>query len=397
MQAPTQGCWIQDAPGLARLCEHVAASALVAVDTEFATEKRYYARFDLLQVGTPSLVAAVDVHARVDLAPLVELLADPSRTTVLHAGAHDVELLLRRTGKAPATIFDTQIAAALAGLGPSVGFGALVEQLTGTVLAKAETLIDWSQRPLRPEQLEYALDDVRWLFPLHEALVARLTALGRVEWLAEETRRAYAPERFLEVDPAESWRGVRAVQGLPPRQLAIAREVCAWRESAARKRDVPPRFLLQDDVIVAIARRAPSRVGELREIRMIHPQTLTSCGDAIVNAVRRGTSLTDEAAAALAALPEPEPIAPGITTLLDAFVRARAEELSIAPHLLCPAADLPQLVRDLRAGRESSVSLLSGWRRDLIGLDAVRLAKGEVALRIEPATGKVVLEEVRRP
>lgn len=396
METPVQGCWVDDPTGLSRLCEHISASPVVALDTEFATEKRYYPRFDLLQVGTPKILAAIDVHARIDLGPLMELLGDASRTTVLHAGGYDVEILLRRAGKAPATTFDTQVAAAMAGLGPQIGFGALVEALTGTALAKAETLIDWSQRPLRPEQLEYALDDVRYLFPVHEALVARLAAQGRVEWLADEMRRHYAPDRFRERDPSECWRDARGLFGLTPRQLAIAREVCVWREQTARKRDVPPRFLLQDDVIAAIARRAPSRVGELRDIRMIHPQTLTTSGDAIVNAVRRGAAVTEEALAALTAAPEAEVIAPGITTLLDAFVRARAEELSIAPHLLCPGGELPQLVRDVRAGVESSVSLLKGWRQELIGRDVVRLAKGEAAIRIDPASGKVMLEEVRR-
>ncbi len=395
MQVPPDGLWVGDAAGLSRLCEHVSAGRIVAIDTEFATEKRYYPRFDLLQVGTPSILAAVDVHARLDLAPLMELLGDPSRTTVLHAGGTDMELLLRRTGKMPATLFDTQVAAAMAGLGPQIGFAALVETLTGTALAKAETLIDWSQRPLRPEQLEYALDDVRYLFPLHEGLVARLTTQGRVEWLAEEMRQRFAPERFREGDPGECWRNVRGMFGLTPRQLAIAREVCIWRELSARKRDVPPRFLLQDDVIAHIARRVPSRVGELRDIRMIHPQTLSTEGDAIVNAVRRGAAVTEESLAAFTSAPETEVIAPGITTLLDAFIRARAEELSIAPHLLCSGGDLPQLVRDVRAGVESSVSLLAGWRGELIGRDVARLARGEMAIRIDPARGQVVLVEVK--
>lgn len=395
LQTPSVGCWVGDEAGFSRLCGHVAASRVVALDTEFATEKRYYPRFDLLQVGTPTVLAAVDVHARIDLAPLLDLLGDPSRTTVLHAGGTDVELLRRRTGKVPATLFDTQVAAAMAGFGPQAGFAALVESLTGTALAKTETLIDWSQRPLRTEQLEYAIDDVRYLFPIHEALVARLADAGRVEWLSEEMKRLFSADRFVERDPNECWRGVRGMFGLSPRQLAIAREVCAWRELTARKKDVPPRFLLQDDVIAHIARRAPSRLTELREIRTIHPQALATEGDAIVNAVRRGVAVPEESLAALISAPEGEVVPPGVTTLLDAFLRAKAEELGIAPYLLCPGAELVQLVRDVRAGVDSSVSLLKGWRQELIGRDLARLAKGEVAIRIDPAGGKIVLEEVR--
>jgi len=386
--------WVKNQASVLELCSIIERSDVVALDTEFAAERRYYPRFDLLQVATSEMAAAVDVHANLDLTPLYNQLLEPGRTVVAHAGGQDFNILFRRTDRVPSRVFDTQVASAMVGYGTMMSFVALVRRVTGITLAKTETLTDWSKRPLRPAQIEYALDDVRYLLPLYTHLTERLEVLGRMPWFDAEMSRQNDPARFATPDLRERWRKVSGWANLTPRQLLVLQELTAWREGYAMDKDMPPRAILPDDVLVHLSRRPPSGIAELREIRQIFERTIQSCGAEMLAAVQRGMTRPEaEAIEMNSALAEAQPELPaGLVTLLDAVVRARADAQSIAPGLLVAPGDLERLVQEMRAGRPCDIDLLSGWRLDLVGNDVLRVLRGEAVVQVAPEIGLLLID-----
>ena len=267
---------------LRELVSRLRTASVVGIDTEFMRERTYFARLCLVQLGTDDVSAIVDPLAIDDLSPLCDLLGDPAVTKVLHAGSQDLEIFYRICGLAAAPVFDTQIAATLAGFPQQVGYGALVQEVFGVKLDKGDSYTDWAKRPLTDTQVEYALNDVRYLPEMYRRLTAQLADGGRTEWLSADFERLADPATY-EIVPEEQWRKVKRISSLNRRQLAVAREVAAWRENQAIKRDVPKRWIIGDESIVEIARRMPKTAEELRDIRGV--------GDKVGRARPAGCSL----------------------------------------------------------------------------------------------------------
>lgn len=384
--------FIRDQAGLEQVCQSLSESDVMTLDTEFAAERRYFPRFDLMQVGNQTTAAAIDMHADIDLRPLFELMDDPRRSVVVHGGNQDMSLLFRRKGRLPARIFDTQLAAAMVGYGNMQGYAPLVKKVLGVTLSKTESLTDWARRPLKHEQLEYALDDVRYLFPLYEKLLGRLVELDRHRWYEEEANRLYEPHRFMAPEPRERWRRTLGWTSLTPQQLGVLRELAAWRESHAARTDVPPRVILPDDVMANLARRVPSQIKELREIRQIFERTVHECGNDILAAIRRGLEQTDLAEFERALETHESTAWPTMVSLLDTVVQARAEALSIAPSILASIHDLEAFVLAMRNGDTSRSLVLDGWRADVIGHWLLKAWRGQVQIRADATAGKIVIE-----
>ncbi|HAL29945.1 MAG TPA: ribonuclease D, partial [Coriobacteriia bacterium] len=243
------------------------AAPVVAVDTEFMRERTYYARLCLVQLGTAEESFVVDAVAlEGKLEPLARLLTAPHVVKVVHAGSQDVEILLRATGSTVAPVFDTQVAATLAGFPVQVGYAQLVKDLLGVHVDKSDTFTDWAARPLTPEQVEYAEADVRYLPQVYERLHERLEREGRLAWLAEDFERLADPQTY-EVDPREQYRRVKRASSLDRRSLAVLRELAAWRETEAQRRDTPKRWLISDGSLGGIARRTPGSTAGLPGVR----------------------------------------------------------------------------------------------------------------------------------
>ena len=217
---------------LRELVSRLRTAPVVGIDTEFMRERTYFARLCLVQLASDDVSAIVDPLAIDDLSPLCELLSDPAVTKVLHAGSQDLEIFYRICGLAAAPIFDTQVAATLAGFPQQVGYGALVQEVFGVKLDKGDSYTDWAKRPLTDTQVEYALNDVRYLPEMYRRLTAQLADGGRTEWLSADFERLADPATY-EIVPEEQWRRVKRISSLNRRQLAVAREVAAWRENQA--------------------------------------------------------------------------------------------------------------------------------------------------------------------
>lgn len=369
---------------LADLVDRMAGSAVLAIDTEFIRERTYYARLCLVQLATDDIEAIVDPLAVHDLTPLARLLADPQTTKVFHAGNQDVEALLRACGTTPNPLFDTQVAASIIGHHAQIGYGALVRELCGVDLPKADSLTDWTRRPLSKTQLRYAIDDVRYLPRMYRQMSDDLERLGRTSWTEADFAHLADPATY-ENDPQEAWRRVKRTAGLSRKQLAALRVVAAWREETAQRRDLPRRWVLSDEVTVEIARRMPRRVDEVLSLRGVKGRMSTATVRRLIARIQ------DALAAGPSTWPTPKrkPHA-GFDTeaavdLMSALAHARARENNVSPSLLAPHDEVVRLA----AGDEGS-ELSRGWRRALVGDEMEALLDGQVLLGLDGHRLRVV-------
>jgi ribonuclease D len=367
---------------LAGVVESARSTDCVALDTEFLRERTYRARLCLVQLATPTTVHLVDPLVDIDLRPIAELIADPSIEVIVHAGRQDFELFVERYGVTPTRIFDVQLAAGFVGLGASLPYGRLVEETAGVQLVKGESYTDWCRRPLTNAQLSYAADDVRYLFAATDHIKERLNYLGRTSWVEEEMRMFEDPTMYA-TDPSDAWRRVSGRGGLSGRQLAVLREAAMWREEAAARRDIPRGWVIKDPTLVELARKAPTSVGGLKNIRGMNAREAERSGRDVVDAIRRGL---DSPPVKLPPSPPRAALARSrmLSGLADAIVRARCEHHQIAPELVATRGELEALLVDAFKHDPSPAQhrLLQGWRRELAGDAVLALAWGRLAVRV---------------
>ncbi len=349
---------ITDQGDLASLAARLAGARAVALDTEFLRERTYRAELCLLQIADAGGAVCLDPLALGDLGALAPLAGAASPLKVMHACRQDIEVLLPAVGLVR-PVFDTQIAAGLAGLPAQIGYAELVRRRLGIELSKAHTRTDWSARPLAPEQISYALDDVRYLLPLAEQLTGELARLGRTAWLAEELAALTDPGTY-QVEPEDAWQRVKGLRGLDAARLRLARELAAWRERRAIRRNRPRGWILDDAALREIVLGAPRSLLELAATPGVPPGVVKHCGAEILERVR-AADLPDELPPVnLRARPDRAKAA--LLEKLSAIHRATAAELSLSPEVLATRRDLERLAEGRRDG-----PLLNGWRRAVVG------------------------------
>jgi len=379
--------YIADVPALESACDVMAAAPVIGIDTEFMRERTYYARLCLVQVATESHVYLLDAIALGSaLKRLAPVLTDQGITKVVHAGSQDMEVLLRATGVVPSPVFDTQVAATLLGLPAQVGYGQLVKDVLGITLDKGDSFTDWSVRPLSERQLAYAAADVEHLPGVYAVMHEKLSATGRLAWLAPDFERLADPGTYL-VDPREQYRRVKRAASLDRRALAVLREVAAWREEEAQRRDLPRRWLVSDESLIEIARRAPVDIESLAAIRGLGERVLGRSGAAILAAVAAGRAVPDEELPRLAKRVRVATDAQPVADLLQAVCRIRAREHGVAVTLLATREELERFAGGEREGNP----LAEGWRHTLVGRELEDVLDGRVALAVDG--GRIVLRE----
>lgn len=361
---------------LASFCERAASSRVLAVDTEFLREKTFFPKLCLVQVAAGDDIAAIDPLLIEDLSPLARLFEDPSITKVFHACSQDLEVILDGMGVVCAPVFDTQLAAAFLGMRQQVSYGSLVEAYCGVHLPKAESLTDWSRRPLDAEQLRYAEDDVRYLPGIYERMISQLVEGDRLTWVAPEMSQLCDVSRVRR-DPRESYQRLRRASSLTRRQLAVAREVCAWREGVAAAHDIPRKWVVSDEVVVEVCKRAPTTVERLRRIRGTD-QISESDARALVEAVVKGTACPAEQCPKVTRHPRPSAETEGVIDLMYAVLRLVSEKSGVATQLIATRDDLLEFLQNRRGSR-----LSRDWRWELAGKTLDQLLSGEVGLTVK--------------
>jgi ribonuclease D len=391
-----------------QLAAEARSAGKLALDTEFVGEGRYRTLLCLVQLAVPESagmaerIELVDPLApELDGAPLAALLADPAVQVVVHAGRQDVALMRRRFATEVRNVFDTQVAAGFVGLGAQSSYESLLVELLGIRLSKSASFTRWDARPLSPEQLAYAREDVVHLLELSSALERRLAALGRLDWAREEC----APLELAsdERDPDAIFSRLPRVRGLSASARPIARELVRWREQTAARQDRPAQSVLSDSALIEVAKRKPTSTYELGQIRGVQAASLRRRGGELLQAVERGRRLPAEPVPqeARRAVPRPEDAA--LVALAEALVRARAREAGLAYELLATRADLHAIVARSATDRgtsggasghnaagEADVRTLRGWRRELVGEELLELLDGRLSLSVAERELRIV-------
>ncbi|MDO9108998.1 MAG: ribonuclease D [Coriobacteriia bacterium] len=359
------------------LVDALIGTPVLAVDTEFMREKTYWARLCLIQIGNSEISAIIDPLAIEDLSPLWRIMKDESTLKVLHAGQQDLEITWRLMGETVRPIFDTQIAATLAGFPQQVGYGAIVKELLGVELDKSDTYTDWAKRPLSNTQVEYALNDVRYLPEVYRKLSERLESHGRLPWLRADFERLESVESFR-VNPEEMFRRLKRLSSLNRRQLGVLQKITAWRETEAQRRDIPRRWVLGDESLIEIARRCPKDPAELGAVRGVADKLPKSTHSGMIAAVKLGMEMPEEDLPRLDKRKRKPADIDGAVDLMAALVRLRAKQHDVAVPLMASRDDLERLA----AGERDESPLLEGWRRSIVGDELLELLDGSLSLTL---------------
>ncbi|MFO0773534.1 MAG: ribonuclease D [Nitrospiraceae bacterium] len=389
------GEYIDSQAALDAYCDRLESVTRLALDTEFIGEDTFVPRLELLQLSTGTHHAVIDVPTLVksgDLARLWSIIQRESVLKVVHAGRQDLEIIASLTGQIPRPFFDTQIAAAMIGQGAQIAYAQLVQRVHSLRLSKSHTFTNWSQRPLTGEQIDYAMEDVEYLLPIYDWLLERLRTLGRIEWATEEFRRLESAVIEKDRGTQERYQKIRGWENLKPRQAAVLRALSAWRESEARRRNVPRGRIMRDEVLLQLARQSPTKPEDLRGLRGLHPGEVDRHGAALTAIVRTALALPKSE------WPEPpperraEPESAGHVELLQAVLKARAVESEIAPTLLATTAELQKIIDERDSPTPPSVPVLDGWRRTLVGDLLLDVAAGRARICIDTTTGKLAVQ-----
>lgn len=352
----------------------------LAMDTEFRREDTYFPQLCLIQVATQNHVFLIDAIKVSNLAPFFRILTNKNILKVFHSGRQDLEIFCHlMQGEVTTPVFDTQIAAMLAGYGESAGFESLVYKLLKVSLDKSSRHTNWTQRPLKEEQKSYAVNDVLYLRPLYEVMVKKLTQTGRLAWMKEEVI-PLETAGFLIVPPSEAWRRL-SLSHPNARHLAVLKALTEWREDTAQKTDTPRSWLLKDEVILDIVTRKPTTPEQLRRIPHF-PWDDAIIQKEVSTILQTVFSIPDDELPAPEGLPALSKSKQNILEMLKLLLKMIADQLDVNPKLIADKEDLVLwLSTDVPSARPPHTA--QGWRYDVFWKTAQELLDGNIILRIQ--------------
>ena len=364
---------------LEAFCRRMRAETFITVDTEFMRERTYWPELCLVQIAGAHEVAVIDSIADgIDLAALGQLFADEAVTKVFHAARQDIEIFVLRFGDVPRPLFDTQVAAMVAGFGDQVGYDALIASLTGGLIDKAHRFSDWSVRPLSAAQIEYAAADVTHLREAYQRLSRRLEQEGRLSWVAEEVAILNNPDTYR-TDPQTAWERLRP-RSTNRRFLHALKEAAAWREKEAQRINIPRQRLVKDEALLEIAATAPTNPDALARVRGVTRGFAEG---------RSGMALLEALAVAGRTPDAALPLAPqqrdnnrpsaALVSLLKVLLAAKCEQHHVAAKLVASSDDIDRLALE----DAPAIPAVTGWRREVFGNDALLLKQGRIALGVD--------------
>ncbi len=369
------------------LAEQIRADGVMGLDTEFISERRYQPELALLQVATVDGIYLVDPLAdhiqQAPDQPIWDAMADPSVRTIVHALDQEAAFCIQRTGRMPGDLFDVQLAAAFNGHHFPIAYNRLVGRELRRSVGPSQSRTDWMRRPLTNAQRKYAADDVRWLLRLHDRFTDLMSCDSggrRHDWLREET--ALRLER-LGGREADRWRKLRGANKLSPRSLAALRELSAWRESEARRLNLPLRRVVADELLTAIAATLPESRTELSSVRGLE-RLPSSYRPDVLAAVAAGLAIPEGELPVRANSRRQHSPSRMLVLFLESVLATACAEHQIDPELVGSSGQIRSLVSWNEQGRPAAQTpaLLSGWRGEVCGEALLHALEGRVSLRI---------------
>lgn len=372
---------------LADFCAAAKSAPYVTIDTEFLRERTYWSKLCLIQMALPGKdgeAVLVDpiLGDQMSLEPLYDLFRHEATVKVFHAARQDLEIFFVEGGVFPKPLFDTQIAAMVCGFGEQAGYETLVKRIAKQNLDKTSRFTDWSRRPLSTAQSEYALADVTHLRVIYEWLAAQLAKNGRTHWLEDELQVLLDPETYI-TRPEEAWMRIKT-RTTSGRFMAVVRELARFRETYCQAQNIPRSRVMKDDALLELASSRPTNVEELGRSRLLLREgRKAEIAEGILAAIKTGMETPD--------LPKVETereqlqVNPALADLLRVLLKAKSESLGVAPRLIASAAELDAIAAGNRSG-----TVLTGWRAEVFGDDALSLCRGEIALAAKGHEVRVV-------
>ncbi len=378
---------IQTTEELFQFCERLRGYPFITVDTEFIREKTYWPQLCLIQMASVDEAACIDPLAEgIDLSPVFDIMQDSAVTKVFHAARQDAEIFYHLTGRVPAPLFDTQVAAMVCGFGESVSYQTLVSRLAHTDIDKTTRFTDWSRRPLTEKQLRYAVSDVTHLRTVYKALLEELEKSGRRPWFSQEIA-VLQDEKTYRNDPQDAWKKIKQSSG-NPEFLALLRALAAWREEEAQRLDRPRKHVLRDEQLLEIAACAPVRTEDMNGLRgLSHGFAEGRMGSAILAVVR---SVKEQGVQGYPETPSVHSMPKGtkaLVKLLKMLLTIKAEQNGVAEKLIASSDDIDRLASE----DKPDIPAMKGWRFDLFGKDALALKEGQTAVCYNPKKHRIEL------
>ena len=380
---------ITNTDALSDLCERLAKSDFVTVDTEFMRENTYWPELCLVQIANEEEAAAIDPLADgIDMTPLLDLLTDNTDVLkIFHAGGQDVEIIYNLPGKTPQPIFDTQIAMMAISQSEQIGYANLVESWLNITVDKGARFTDWSRRPLTDRQIEYAIGDVTHLSKIFPMILDKLVKTGRGAWLNAEMDKLANPENYR-MDPDTAWKRIRS-PGRNPAVLGRLKALAAWREGEAQHKNIPRGRIMRDETLADIASHPPKKQADLGKVRgLSNAWRDNDIGKRMLKIIDKAEPLPKEEM--------PKKMKRGaplgkegalVADLLKLLLKIRAREIDIAARLLTRTDELESLAAGVR-----DLPILQGWRKDVFGRDALDLVEGKLAFAVR--NGKLHMTHV---
>ncbi|WP_448664498.1 ribonuclease D [Sphingomonas sp. CJ20] len=383
---------IEDSVALANLCSRFATKPYICVDTEFMRENSYWPELCLIQIADDEEAAAIDPMGGIDMKPLLDLMTDNEDVLkVFHAGGQDIEIIYNLTGKTPHPLFDTQVAAMALGQGEQIGYSNLVDTYLGITVDKGARFTDWARRPLDKRQIDYAIADVTHLSKIFPKMLDKLRKTGRGAWLDQEMERLADPENYHN-DPDMAWERVR-VSSRKPEVMGRLKALARWRELEAQGKDLPRGRIVKDETLADLAGTPPRKQADLGRVRGLSAAWANNdiggrMMAALENAVPMPASEMPQRDERKPALGKDGAL---VADLLKLLLKIRAKEINVASRLLARSEDLEALA----AGQREGLSILTGWRNEQFGKDALALVEGQLAFAVK--NGKLKMTRAEDP
>lgn len=350
------------------LIERACATDCVGLDTEFIWERTYYPRLGLIQLAlSDEECFLIDPLAIDDFTPLGRLLGDPSVVKILHDAPQDLMILNRVTGVVPRNIFDTRVAAGFSGLSSTISLADLIVNLLDIDLPKTETRTNWLKRPLDHSQIDYALDDVRYLRALRVLLLTRIIVPEIKDWLRQELELLCSPQAYDLPADEQRYLKIKGSGSLDRRGLAILRNLAGWREAEARERNRPRGHIIKDKELLALAKERPDSLTALTELHLLSAKKVQHYGDLLVTKIQEGLAASERDLPEIIRRIRLSRAERSTHERLLAFLDKIYRTQGIDPHIVGNNSDFKQLVKEHRKNkRRLPEKFTEGWRRDLL-------------------------------
>ena len=369
--------YIDSNAALAQFCAALSTASYCVIDTEFVRESTYYPQLALIQIASGDQLACIDPLVISDFKPFTNLMKNASLLKVFHSSSQDLEILYQKFGQLPSPVFDTQLAAAVLGYSHQISYADLVQQITGVSLEKKHTRANWMRRPLSEDELDYALDDVRYLLAVYETLSTKLESTRRYGWMEKDLSAMSDPANY-QVDMELLWKRLKGVQKLKGEKLQIASELVQWREALAQQQNRPRRWILKDEVITEIARQKSGDIDSLSRIRDLSDKTINRHGDKILQIVTHAMQVDANQWPHHDKLKSLNPQQLALGDCLMALCRVIAGQNQIALATLATRKDIDSLILN-----QKSSKLAQGWRFNMAGEQLLEFIHGQSSISVD--------------